>query len=93
MAVQAPVLWAGADRLAEGAEVLSSAERLVGADLTRREREILALLAQRFTDPEIAEQLYISRKTASNHVANILSKLGATNRREAAATAARHALV
>jgi predicted ATPase/DNA-binding CsgD family transcriptional regulator len=63
------------------------------ADLTRREREILALLTQRLTDPEIAERLFITTKTASNHVANILSKLGASNRREAAAIAVRHALV
>jgi predicted ATPase/DNA-binding CsgD family transcriptional regulator len=64
-----------------------------GFDLTRREREILALLTQRYTDPEIADTLFISPKTASNHVASILSKLGAVNRREAAAIAARHALV
>ena len=64
-----------------------------GFDLTRREREVLALLCQRFTDPEIAEQLFISPFTASKHVSNILSKLGAANRREAAAFAARHGLI
>ena len=61
--------------------------------LTRRELEVLALVCQRLTDPEIAEQLFISTKTASNHVANILTKLGAPNRRQAAAIAAQHALV
>jgi DNA-binding NarL/FixJ family response regulator len=45
------------------------------------------------SDPEIAEQLFITSKTAPNHVANILTKLGATNRREAAALAADHHLV
>jgi predicted ATPase/DNA-binding CsgD family transcriptional regulator/Tfp pilus assembly protein PilF len=68
--------------------------RSAGAiDLTRREREVLALLCQRLTDPEIGEQLFISPKTASNHVANILNKFGAANRREAAALAARLALL
>ena len=43
-----------------------------------------ALLCQRLTDPEIAETLFLSPRTASNHVANILAKLGAPNRREAA---------
>jgi predicted ATPase/DNA-binding CsgD family transcriptional regulator len=60
--------------------------------LTRREREILRLLCQRRTDPEIAEQLYLSPRTASKHVSNILGKLGVTSRREVSAVAVRHGL-
>jgi len=44
------------------------------------------------TNPEIAEQLFITTKTASDHVANILAKLGAANRRQAAALAVQHGL-
>jgi DNA-binding CsgD family transcriptional regulator len=62
-------------------------------NLTRRELEVLALLCQHLTDPEIAERLFLSPRTASNHVANILGKLGAANRREAIALATRHGLV
>jgi predicted ATPase/DNA-binding CsgD family transcriptional regulator len=61
--------------------------------LTRREREVLGLLAQRLTDAEIADRLYISPHTASTHVKRVLHKLGAANRREAAALAARLDLV
>jgi len=62
-------------------------------DLTYREQEVLALLGQRRTDIEIAEQLFISRKTVSSHVSTILAKLGASNRRQAAAIAARAGLL
>jgi DNA-binding CsgD family transcriptional regulator len=61
--------------------------------LTPRESEILPLLAQRLTDREIAERLSISHRTAMNHVANILGKLGVASRRDVAPFIARHALL
>ncbi len=62
-------------------------------DLTNREQEILKLLCQRLTNIEIANQLFISPRTASSHVGSILGKLDARNRRDAAAIAARHGLI
>src|SRR6185295_6212079 len=53
--------------------------------LTRREAEVLALVARGYTNREIAATLVISVKTASVHVSNILRKLDAPNRLEAAA--------
>jgi DNA-binding CsgD family transcriptional regulator len=58
-------------------------------DLTAREREVLALVADGRTNRQIAEELFITDKTASVHVSNILAKLGAANRGEAAALAHR----
>jgi DNA-binding CsgD family transcriptional regulator len=60
--------------------------------LSPREREVLALLAKRFTDKEIAAALFITPRTAETHVKHVLAKLGAANRREAAALAVRHGL-
>jgi DNA-binding CsgD family transcriptional regulator len=54
-------------------------------DLTKREAEVLNLIAQGLTNSAIAERLFISEKTAANHVSNILTKLGAQTRTEAAA--------
>jgi DNA-binding CsgD family transcriptional regulator len=53
--------------------------------LTAREVEVVMLMLDGCTDREIAAELYISRKTASLHVSNILRKTGATNRFDAAA--------
>jgi len=53
--------------------------------LTEREREILTLLAAGRSNPQIAKALFISPKTASVHVSNILAKLGVGGRVEAAA--------
>ncbi len=61
--------------------------------LTAREREVLELVAQGWTNTTIAKHLFISGKTVSVHVSNLLRKLGAANRTEAAAAAQRLGLV
>jgi DNA-binding NarL/FixJ family response regulator len=57
--------------------------------LSRREREILALIACGLANKEIARELEMSLHTVKSHVRNILAKLGARNRTEAAVIAAR----
>jgi DNA-binding CsgD family transcriptional regulator/tetratricopeptide (TPR) repeat protein len=65
----------------------------VRASLTPRESEILALVAEGRSNGEIGRQLFISTKTVSVHVSNILGKLGAVGRTEAAAIARRDGLL
>ena len=55
--------------------------------MTRREQEVLALLAQRFTADEIAQQLVISPNTVKRHRTNIYQKLGVNRLRDALAIA------
>jgi DNA-binding NarL/FixJ family response regulator len=63
------------------------------APLTPAERSVLSLLAQGLSDAEIAAKLGRSEGTVKKHVSNILSKLGARNRTEAAVMAERHNLI
>ena len=62
---------------------------LAGLGLTEREAEVLRLVAGGWTNQQIADALFIARKTASVHVSNILGKLGVDSRVEAAAIAHR----
>jgi ATP/maltotriose-dependent transcriptional regulator MalT len=87
----APLL-ADAHTLARRARIRVDDEAGAGTDafgLTEREREVLDLLADGASNPQIAAALFISRKTASAHVSNIIAKLGVTSRGEAAAVAHR----
>ncbi len=68
-------------------EVDGYSRREAGDGLTPREREVLALLAEGRSNGEVGRALFISTKTASVHVSNILAKLGASSRGEAVATA------
>lgn len=61
---------------------LEERERAAADPLTEREREVLRLLAEGHTNPEIAARLYISVRTAETHRAHIMQKLGLTARSE-----------
>lgn len=81
-----------------GARLASSAIRSLGSDpggitLTKREREVLRLVADGNTNRGIAERLVLSEHTVNRHVTNILSKLGAVSRSAAVAEAMRHDLL
>jgi len=75
-----------------GAARADGATELDDLGLTTRELEVLRLVAEGHSNGEIAEQLFISRKTASVHVSNILAKLGVTTRVQAAAVAHRRGI-
>src|SRR6266581_4268215 len=74
-------------------QALERLAQMPGSELTEREREVLALVARGYTNKQIADALYVSEKTARNHVSHILDKLGLSRRSEAAAFAVEHKLV
>ena len=77
----------GAAPLVTALDRLAPRQRPVASALTARESEVLALLARGRSNGEIGRALFISTKTASVHVSNILAKLGASSRGEAVALA------
>ncbi len=89
-------LVASGQKLLDPAISQQAVQRLTqspGSELTEREREVLALVARGYTNKQIAGTLFVSEKTARNHVSHILEKLGLARRSEAAAFAVEHRLV
>lgn len=82
-----------ADMLARLLPRLRRHQRGVGNDLTSRERQVLALLADGETKEAIARRLVLSPNTVRNHIQNVLVKLGVHSRLEAVATATREGLL
>ncbi len=78
-------------------EVRRIDSRPVGPDeervVTRREEEVLQLIADGCSTPEVAERLYISQKTVKNHLASIYQKLDARDRTQAVLQAVRMGIV
>jgi two-component system, NarL family, response regulator LiaR len=64
-----------------------------GHDLSPREREVLALMVEGLSNPEIADRLVVGRSTIKFHVSSILGKLGVASRTEAVAMAVHHHIV
>ena len=69
---------------AGAAQRVLAGDRRFGADLTPREAEVLALVADGHSNPEIARELGLSLKTVQNHVSHVLAKLQVRDRTQAA---------
>ena len=89
LAKEIEALAASARIRADGGQVGHKVVAATPLGLTAREFEVLRLVADGRSNPEIAARLFISAKTASVHVSNIMGKIGVTSRGEAAAAAHR----
>ena len=87
---ETPLAPAVARKLVEGARTPQDDESIKLAALTERERQVLALLGRGLSNKEIAAKLSISEKTVKFHVSGVLSKLGVSDRTQAALFAAKH---
>jgi DNA-binding NarL/FixJ family response regulator len=83
--VQAEMRRRGYKAIPRGARKATRADSL---GLTRRQREVLQLIAEGLTNADIGSRLYLSERTVDHHVSALLAKLGVESRREAARIAA-----
>jgi len=82
-----------AGRVMQQAMASSPASEPPSEPLSERERQVLQLLSQGYSNPEIAQRLHLARGTVRNYVSSILQKLGVADRTEAAVEALRRGLV
>jgi DNA-binding NarL/FixJ family response regulator len=75
------------------AEEPTSRQRFAELDLTKRELEVLRLIADGQSNREIARQLFVSEETVKSHMRNVLARLQARSRANAVAIALRHGLI
>ncbi|NUR82596.1 MAG: response regulator transcription factor, partial [Nonomuraea sp.] len=80
-------------RQAEAAAATARVGPTAAPGLSARELEVLGLVAEGLSNRQIAERLFISARTSGVHVSNIMAKLGAASRVEAAALARRTGLI
>ncbi|MGZ4625920.1 MAG: response regulator transcription factor, partial [Kineosporiaceae bacterium] len=93
VALQARSLREAVDALARRARLDLGGGPATSSVLTPREQEVMRLVAQGLTNRQIGRRLFISEKTASVHVSNVLAKLGAAGRTEAVAIVHRRGLL
>jgi DNA-binding CsgD family transcriptional regulator len=89
MSLEEAALYALASEESDPSEATAPGNQ-PSVELTRREREVVYLVARGLTNRQVAEELSISERTAANHVARILGKLGLSSRTQVASWSARY---